>query len=218
MSFRTYLFSGSAIAASAAAIYFAYHSVDTTGPTSAKIEVSRSRQLPEKQPHFSPTRDSVREHSAHRGPETQSGGNAAPTSLEPSSKAFRSSLSHDRTVNPPHRFPTRGRRSRNLIDDETGHSSQETEWSASAIQPSPTSPDVLHFENLRIEVHGYDTPENGGDLLISVTPEPNTSSPRTSITNRGFTLEEELFRAKWGWVAYDQVKRVASESIEAAIR
>lgn len=84
-------------------------------------------------------------------------------------------------------------------------------------ETAPPSADVLHFDGLRIEVHGFDSPENGGDLLISVTPSGESSSTSSRIPT-GITLAEELFRAKWGWVAYDQVKLAARESLEGNIR
>ena len=29
-----------------------------------------------------------------------------------------------------------------------------------------------------------------------------------AVLRRGFTIEEELFRTKWGWVSYYQVQRI----------
>lgn len=91
---------------------------------------------------------------------------------------------------------------------------------SSFLENHPDSPsaDIVHINGLRIEVHGYDSPENGGDLLMSVIPESTEASSLGQSNRTGFSTEEERFRAKWGWVAFDQVRRTALASLEGTIR
>lgn len=43
-------------------------------------------------------------------------------------------------------------------------------------------------------------------------PSSSDSSAMSDKTRSGFTREEELFRTRWGWAAYDDVQRAAFET------
>ncbi len=64
-------------------------------------------------------------------------------------------------------------------------------------------------------VEGYTTDERGIELDIVLETAPEVPAPRRtdSVDPRkpmgGFTYEEELFRLKWGWAAFDKARRVA---------
>jgi hypothetical protein len=46
----------------------------------------------------------------------------------------------------------------------------------------------------------------------SPIPKNRPAARNTSAHHPGFTHEEELFRTKWGWAAYDAVRRAALTS------
>jgi hypothetical protein len=46
---------------------------------------------------------------------------------------------------------------------------------------------------------------------VATQPEETASYQRRPVMHRGFTYEEEIFRTKWGWAAYDQVQKVLRE-------
>lgn len=47
---------------------------------------------------------------------------------------------------------------------------------------------------------------------VATMPAPSTAPVVRSRLRSGFTREEELFRAKWGWEAYDQALKFAAEA------
>lgn len=85
---------------------------------------------------------------------------------------------------------------------------------------------ALSFAGKRAEILQYQPSPGslGVGLSVSITPEPNVESavlpvdradPMNDgphlIENTGFTYEQELFRTKWGWAAYDQIQKVLRE-------
>ena len=45
----------------------------------------------------------------------------------------------------------------------------------------------------------------------AVVPAVSTTAEPHIVATAGFTYEQELFRTKWGWAAYDQVQKVLRE-------
>jgi hypothetical protein len=84
----------------------------------------------------------------------------------------------------------------------------------------------LSLADLRAEIQQYQpsTGSSGVGLSLSVVPRTDAESAAPPVdpadaTNdgphlvgtSGFTYEQELFRTKWGWAAYDQVQKVLRE-------
>ena len=84
-----------------------------------------------------------------------------------------------------------------------------------APDPAAVDPDApgnrLTTSEHSIIVESYQPVPAGNELNVLITPTGETPSVHA---NGGFTREEEQFRAKWGWAAYDQVKRTAKFSTE----
>lgn len=55
------------------------------------------------------------------------------------------------------------------------------------------------------------SPASAGGSMASMSA-PSTAPVVRSRLRSGFTREEELFRAKWGWEAYDQALKFAAEA------
>lgn len=65
---------------------------------------------------------------------------------------------------------------------------------------------TLLTEDYLVSVKSYRSTPEGNELTVHLTPSQTTSA----VTfGSGFTLEEEQFRTKWGWAAFDQVQRTA---------
>ena len=50
--------------------------------------------------------------------------------------------------------------------------------------------------------------------LVDPIPVEQTAPESHAIAYRGFTHEEELFRTKWGWAAFDQVQKTLREDAD----
>lgn len=73
----------------------------------------------------------------------------------------------------------------------------------------------FQFRDKRVAVEGYTMDETGMELDVVVEDAPAPPAvTSSSIDPRkpfgGFTYEEELFRLKWGWWAFDQSRRLAA--------
>ncbi|MCE9586909.1 MAG: hypothetical protein K8R57_01170 [Verrucomicrobia bacterium] len=55
------------------------------------------------------------------------------------------------------------------------------------------------------------SPSSAGGSVATL-PAPSTAPVVRSRLRSGFTREEELFRAKWGWEAYDQALKFVAEA------
>jgi len=117
---------------------------------------------------------------------------------------------------------------------ESASSYQRKASAPTTIDPSqpaavhPASPGAtLLVQNQQVTVDGYlPLPKSTGSALsVEITPVPNepTSSDTTNISaanprkrSAGLTYEEQLFRARWGWAAYDSVRRAAMENNQPA--
>lgn len=83
---------------------------------------------------------------------------------------------------------------------------------AALVAVDPDAPgNRLTTSEHSIIVESYQPVPAGNELNVLITPTGETPSVHA---NGGFTREEEQFRAKWGWAAYDQVKRTAKFSTE----
>lgn len=85
---------------------------------------------------------------------------------------------------------------------------------------------ALSFAGKRAEILQYQPSPGslGVGLSVCISPEskvesavlpvdrpiPTNDGPHL-IENTGFTYEQELFRTKWGWAAYDQIQKVLRE-------
>jgi hypothetical protein len=95
---------------------------------------------------------------------------------------------------------------------------------ADSLPADPDSPgNFLTFAGRRVAVESW-SPHPAGpslDLLITAGGEPaaavfSLTTARAERNSRpGLTYEQELFRTKWGWAAFEQVQRAARE--EAAV-
>ena len=84
--------------------------------------------------------------------------------------------------------------------------------SARLVTMNPETPgNRLTTSDHSITVESYQPVPAGNELNILITPSGETPSVHL---NGGFTPEEEQFRTKWGWAAYDQVQRTAKFSTE----
>ncbi len=97
--------------------------------------------------------------------------------------------------------------------DSSGGPSSPAVLSSAAAAPVPANPADKgnHFtaHGQRIEVTASEPSADGPILHIQLTETSRTSSAHPSDQRLGFTLEEELFRTKWGWEAFDRVQRAA---------
>ena len=82
-------------------------------------------------------------------------------------------------------------------------SSAHTDGFQSSGPAQPTG-DTLTVDQQIVTVQAYERTPAGNALDIGVSPAAASNRP---IAAGGFTLEEEQFRTKWGWVAFDQVQR-----------
>ncbi len=77
----------------------------------------------------------------------------------------------------------------------------------SIIPSSPIGLDDNGPETLELVL----SPSSAGGSVATL-PAPSTAPVVRSRLRSGFTREEELFRAKWGWEAYDQALKFAAEA------
>ncbi len=78
--------------------------------------------------------------------------------------------------------------------------------------PSATG-NQLVAHDLLVEVTGSETTPEGISLHVELSDLPAPRPPTFDWSKgNGFTIEEELFRAKWGWEAYDRVQRAAFQA------
>lgn len=66
----------------------------------------------------------------------------------------------------------------------------------------------LHFQGKLISIAETIPSPQGNDLAADILPAP-AAAHGSAPTASGLSAEEELFRAKWGWAATDQVKKAA---------
>jgi hypothetical protein len=69
--------------------------------------------------------------------------------------------------------------------------------------------------NSRVGVDFVD-PRADGSMVLDLIVVPSSEAPpaktsRRSVVAGGFTLEEELFRARWGWGAYEEAAKLATD-------
>ena len=75
------------------------------------------------------------------------------------------------------------------------------------IPVDPGAPgNTLTAHGQTLTVQAYEVTETGNALSVETTPASNNKLPNS----RGFTLEEELFRAKWGWQTFNQAQQTAA--------
>jgi len=67
-----------------------------------------------------------------------------------------------------------------------------------------TPGNTLSTEGFLVSVESYQSTPEGEELQVHLSPSQTAAS-----SGGGFTLEEEQFRTKWGWAAFDQVQRTA---------
>ncbi|MBK1817083.1 hypothetical protein JIN84_15775 [Luteolibacter yonseiensis] len=73
-----------------------------------------------------------------------------------------------------------------------------------AVDAVPSSPDSINFSPLP-------NPETPAASDVVATPGTEVP-PQGTASWQGLSYEQELFRTKWGWHAYDQVQKVLRES------
>ena len=82
--------------------------------------------------------------------------------------------------------------------------------SSDLITVNPDAPgNRLTTDEQTITVEAYQPVPAGNELTIHITP---SSQGARSDFRSGFTHEEEQFRAKWGWAAFDQTQRIAKSA------
>lgn len=78
---------------------------------------------------------------------------------------------------------------------------------ASRQNPNSATPELdLKFSPIALTPSNKET---ASDTAVKTTPEPQSSA--AAVNRPGLTYEQELFRTKWGWVAFDQAQRKSSE-------
>ncbi len=90
-------------------------------------------------------------------------------------------------------------------------------------RPDPRSGGVLLTvgrQLVQVEAFARQPAASAPALQVAITPLPEDSAaPAARRPSRpashGLTHEEELFRTKWGWAAYDAVRRAAMETASA---
>jgi hypothetical protein len=83
---------------------------------------------------------------------------------------------------------------------------------SAATQPTG---DSMQVGDQRVTVASYTTEPDGTTLELDTKPAPqvpDTASPGRDPrhSSNDFTREDELFRLKWGWAAWDRARRVAA--------
>ncbi|MCK9588463.1 MAG: hypothetical protein WC076_04945 [Terrimicrobiaceae bacterium] len=95
--------------------------------------------------------------------------------------------------------------------------SQAGDQQASPITAvNPDAPgNAISSEGQTVAVEGTELLDDGSTALdLAVSPADTTmlDAKAEGKWPRGFTHEEQLFRAKWGWSAFDQAQKIAAES------
>jgi hypothetical protein len=79
----------------------------------------------------------------------------------------------------------------------------------------PLSPgNTLTLNGLRVGIERATFSTDGTALDVVFTPAPGGSDPGEIIPS-GLTYEQELFRTKWGWAAFEHVQRAARDQAAA---
>jgi hypothetical protein len=101
---------------------------------------------------------------------------------------------------------------RDLPPGLAGTVSNDLQDPSAPVQPGPTAVDpaapgnTLTAHGQAISVQAYEPTGTGNALTITSSPDSNP----TPLATHAFTLEEELFRTKWGWQAYSQIQQTAA--------
>ncbi|MBX3739754.1 MAG: hypothetical protein KF712_02085 [Akkermansiaceae bacterium] len=176
----------------------------------------------EERPRSSPTASSMA--SGHAPTASAHGVRTPGQTPAPSprhSLSGRRDLSHGKTpIHPPaedssdHQEIRRAASSRaSFLRDSSGPSSSPAVLPSAAVAPVPANPADAgnHFiaHGQLIEVTASEPSPAGPILHIQLTETSRSSSAHPSDPRLGFSPEEELFRTKWGWEAFDRVQRAA---------
>jgi hypothetical protein len=95
-----------------------------------------------------------------------------------------------------------------------------TAASAEAFIPAGPTPvnvnapgNSLASGSSRVGVDSVEPMADGSMALdLVVVPSSETSPAKNSVLAGGFTLEEEIFRARWGWSGYEEAGKLAREA------
>lgn len=107
-----------------------------------------------------------------------------------------------------------------LPDSKTVIESSEVLEQVTAVDPALAGNFlVVNGQRVAIQQSLTSVGAGGTALDVVITPEAeavvqNESDAVQSPTGRGFTYEEELFRSKWGWAAYDAASRAATWDLQ----
>ena len=78
------------------------------------------------------------------------------------------------------------------------------------ISVDPASPgNQLTAHGQLVQVTAKEPAPEGDALHVLITPS-NQQNPSSALS--GFTLEEELFRTRWGWEAFDRIQKAARQA------
>jgi hypothetical protein len=104
--------------------------------------------------------------------------------------------------------------------DASGPSSSPAVLPSAAVAPVPADPadSGNHFiaHGQLVEVTASEPSPAGPILHIQIKDTSLSSSAHPTDPRLGFSLEEEHFRTKWGWEAFDRVQRAALQEASLA--
>ncbi|MEI6323239.1 MAG: hypothetical protein WCP60_09075 [bacterium] len=99
-----------------------------------------------------------------------------------------------------------------VFSAQTATATAITSPSVPAVTTTPLDPSApgnsITADGNLVSVDGVQQSSSSSDLSLAVSP-GSGSSTKTSGHTRSGPSEDELFRGKWGWAAYDLAKRIA---------